>query len=178
MARDEIAERQVAAYLRHRVEQWVAAGQSQNALAELAGIAGSRITALKRGEASWKTFQAIGQALGLGFEDLIAEASTWARETKLDLSPPPPKFDLPIVLAGRRALAAALARQDGASDRAIVSVLQEPVQPEDEQLSIVRWAMRMVRRDVEITEGTWPRRATVPPPQSTALPPPAAKRRR
>lgn len=71
----------------------------------------------------------------------------------------------------RRTAAADIAREDGVSEEAVLSVLKEPVAERDADRSRLWWALRMRRRQLELDDAPFeqPRSRIVGPAESVAV---------
>lgn len=143
---------ELAGYLQHRAKEWVKSGKPARQLAKAAGVSSAQISVLINDGvgAGWKTAEGMGKVFGMTMPELIDAAREWTASQPERRSPP-------TQAARRRALAAELSIEDGVSDEAVKSVLDEPLRDEDGALSTFRWILRMKRREIALAEAS-PRR--------------------
>ena len=149
----------MTAFLQHLVTKWVEDGKTQKELAKAADVSESSITELKGGKVGTQTAEKIAGAFDMTLRELMERAEAWARANNVQAPAKRIEIKLPTDPEGRRALAAAILREDKTTDdAAILAVLDEPISHDTADLSVYRWALLMRRYQHEMEEGTRPPR--------------------
>lgn len=137
-----------------------ALGLTQQELADRAGLERVEVVNLESGRnkaTALRILRGLAKGFALSLQDMadFIDGSLTTEEARARISDP--EADTP---EHRRRAAAHLAREDGAGEGAIQSVLREPIEEADRERSTLWWAIRMKQRDLEL--------ALAPPPPERA----------